>query len=113
MASDAPDDALRQLAEAATVGSPEEGLRAAAALRRLADRLEAAQVAHARRVGWSWQSIAEALGVSRQAVHQRYAPTEKEQAMLDLERARREIRLDEQAERAALERARDRRARAT
>ena len=42
------------------------------ALRRLADALEAAQVAQARRQGWSWQEIADALGVTKQAVHQKH-----------------------------------------
>ena len=56
---------------------PRTGLRAASALRRLAEVLEAAQVANARRHGWSWQEIADVLGVSKQAVHQRYAATEK------------------------------------
>ena len=36
------------------------------------ERLEAIHVANAREQGWSWQAIAEALGVSRQAVHQKY-----------------------------------------
>ncbi len=49
------------------------GLRAARALRRLAETLEAAQVENARRQGWSWTDIAAALDVSKQAVHQRYA----------------------------------------
>ncbi len=49
------------------------GLRAALALRRLAEQLEALQVGNARRQGWSWQEIAEALEVSKQAVHQKHA----------------------------------------
>ncbi len=49
------------------------GLRAASALRRLAERLESLQVANARRQGWSWQDIADALEVSKQAVHQKHA----------------------------------------
>jgi DNA-directed RNA polymerase specialized sigma24 family protein len=69
-----------ELADVASSAGPLEGLQAASALRRLAERLEAAQVAHARRVGWSWQDIAEVLGVSRQAVHQRYASAERDLA---------------------------------
>jgi biotin operon repressor len=42
------------------------------ALRRLADRIESEQVTAARRSGWSWQEIGDALGVSRQAVHKKY-----------------------------------------
>jgi hypothetical protein len=52
---------------------PADGLAAVVALRRLADLLEAAQVEHALREGWSWTDIAEALGVTRQAVHKKYA----------------------------------------
>jgi transcriptional regulator of acetoin/glycerol metabolism len=48
------------------------GLRAAARLRRLADQLEAEQVAAARRAGWSWQDIAIRLGVTKQTVHRKY-----------------------------------------
>jgi hypothetical protein len=50
-----------------------DGLAAAVALRRLADLLEAAQVERALREGWSWTDIAEALGVTRQAVHKKHA----------------------------------------
>jgi DNA invertase Pin-like site-specific DNA recombinase len=52
---------------------PADGLAAVVALRRLADQLEAAEVERAIREGWSWSRIAEALGVSRQAVHKKYA----------------------------------------
>jgi hypothetical protein len=51
---------------------PAVGLRAVVALRRLADRVEASQVESARRDGWSWEQIGDALGVSRQAVHKKY-----------------------------------------
>jgi DNA-directed RNA polymerase specialized sigma24 family protein len=61
------------LAEAASGGDPAEGLRAARALRELADRLEALQVGNARGHGWSWSEIAVFLGVSKQAVHKKYA----------------------------------------
>lgn len=61
------------LAEAASGSDPAAGLRAARELRELADRLEALQVANARRHGWTWQEIAFYLGVSRQAVHKKYA----------------------------------------
>jgi DNA-binding NarL/FixJ family response regulator len=42
------------------------------ALRRLAERVEAEQVARARECGWSWQQIADALGITRQSVHAKY-----------------------------------------
>lgn len=53
--------------------NPAEGLAAVVALRRLAEQLEAAQVEHAMRAGWSWPEVAEALGVTRQAVHKKHA----------------------------------------
>ncbi len=42
------------------------------ALRALAERLEILQVDNARRAGWSWQQIAERLGVTKQAVHRKH-----------------------------------------
>src|SRR6266511_3693041 len=61
------------LATAASSPDARVGLRAALALRRLAETLEALQVENARRQGWSWHEIAEALEVSKQAVHKKYA----------------------------------------
>jgi hypothetical protein len=52
---------------------PHDGLRAVVALRQLADRLEDHHVARAIREGWSWARIAEALNVTRQAVHKKHA----------------------------------------
>ena len=52
---------------------PAEALAAVVALRRLADRLERAAVARAIQDGWTWQQVAEALGVTRQAAHKRHA----------------------------------------
>ena len=63
---------VANLAAAATSENPAVGLRAALALRRLAERVEANQVAVARRQGWSWQQIGHALGVTRQSVHTKY-----------------------------------------
>ena len=51
------------------------GLRAVLALRRLAERVEAEQVAAARDQGWSWQQIAGMLGMTRQSVHAKHAET--------------------------------------
>jgi DNA-binding NarL/FixJ family response regulator len=65
------------LVSTASGADPRVGLKAASALRRLAETLEAAQVANARRQGWSWQDIAEVLGVSRQAVHQKHSAAQK------------------------------------
>ncbi|MBQ1045677.1 MULTISPECIES: HTH domain-containing protein [unclassified Micromonospora] len=62
-----------ELAAAAGSTDPKVGLRAVLALRRLLERLEVIQVDNARRQGWSWQEIADALEVSRQAVHKKHA----------------------------------------
>lgn len=51
---------------------PALGLRASLALHRLAERVEAQNVAAARAKGWSWQQIGDALGVTRQSVHTKY-----------------------------------------
>jgi len=56
----------------ATAG-PADGLAAVVALRRLADLMEDSQVERAMRAGWSWPQVAEALGVTRQAVHKKHA----------------------------------------
>jgi len=60
------------LTAAAASADPAVGLGAVRTLRRLEERLEAIHVANAREQGWSWQAIAAALGVSRQALHQKY-----------------------------------------
>jgi hypothetical protein len=62
-----------KLAGAAGDADPEVGLRAVAALRKLVEQLESLQVRNARSVGWSWQDIANELGVSRQAAHKKHA----------------------------------------
>ena len=51
---------------------PAVGLRASLALHRLAERVEAHHVASARKKGWSWQQIGDALGITRQSVHTKY-----------------------------------------
>ena len=61
------------LADLPTPGEPADGLAAVVALRRLADLLEDAEVERAMRAGWSWPQVAEALGVTRQAVHKKHA----------------------------------------
>ena len=52
---------------------PADALAAVGALRRLADRVEDAAVTQAIADGWTWAQIAEALGVTRQAVHKKHA----------------------------------------
>ena len=60
------------IASAIASDDPLLGLRASLALHRLAERVEANQVASAREKGWSWQQIGDALGVTRQSVHTKY-----------------------------------------
>lgn len=57
---------------AADLSDPRAGLKAIAALRRLADTLELRQVEAALTAGLSWVDVADCLGVSRQAVHKKY-----------------------------------------
>ena len=66
--------ASRDLTSSVVSSDPAVGLRAVRALRRLADKLEALHVGRARTLGWSWQEVAEALGVTRQSVHHKYGP---------------------------------------
>ena len=61
-----------ELADATASKDPAVGLAAVASLRALLESLEALQVDNARTHGWSWQQIAEALGVSKQAVHKKH-----------------------------------------
>lgn len=62
-----------KLAGAAGSQDPAVGLRAVAALRSLLEQLESLQVDNARDKGWSWEQIAGALGVTKQAVHKKHA----------------------------------------
>ena len=63
-----------EIAEGAASNDPDVGLRAVAALRELSERLELLQVDNARKLGWSWQDIAQRLGVTKQTVHRKYCP---------------------------------------
>ena len=67
-----PLEPVLEIAEGAASNDPDIGLRAVAALRALAERLEILQVQNARERGWSWQEIAERLGVTKQTVHRKY-----------------------------------------
>ncbi|MFE3454012.1 hypothetical protein ACFXJ8_34315 [Nonomuraea sp. NPDC059194] len=51
---------------------PLMALRATAALRREIERMEAVQVRRARVKGLAWSTIADAIGVTKQAVHKKY-----------------------------------------
>ena len=68
----AMEPVVLEIAEGAASSDPDVGLRAVAALRVLAERLEVLQVQTARELGWSWQDIAERLGVTKQTVHRKY-----------------------------------------
>jgi hypothetical protein len=61
-----------EAAAQASSTDPAVGLRAVASLRALLESLEALQVQRAREAGWSWQEIATALGVSKQAAHEKH-----------------------------------------
>jgi hypothetical protein len=63
---------MAQLTEAVDSREPAVGLAAVASLRALVDELEALHVSNARACGWTWQSIADALGVTRQSVHKKH-----------------------------------------
>ncbi|RBY94755.1 RNA polymerase subunit sigma-70 [Blastococcus sp. TBT05-19] len=62
-----------EVATAAGSKDPSVGLRAVRSMRVLVERLEALQVQNARDQGWTWEQIAQLLGVTRQAVHKKYA----------------------------------------
>lgn len=63
---------LEKLDAAANSRDPRVGLAAVAALRQLVEELEELHVDNARGLGWSWQAIAEILGVTRQSVHKKH-----------------------------------------
>jgi hypothetical protein len=70
--------AVESAATAPTIRIPDPADPAAAfatvvALRRLADRLELAAAQAAVEQGWSWTEVADALGVTRQAAHKKFA----------------------------------------
>ena len=58
---------------AITPDDPAAAIAAVIGLRRLADRMEREAVERAVDSGWTWQQIAQALGVTRQAAHKRHA----------------------------------------
>lgn len=58
---------------AGDTSDPLRGLQAVRSLRLLTESLELRQVEAALRTGLGWTEIGDALGVSRQAVHKKYA----------------------------------------
>jgi hypothetical protein len=73
----AKQEQIGALVRDATGRDPADGLAAVAALAGLLEVLEALHVERARRSGWSWEAIAQRLGVSRQAVHQKHRGLDK------------------------------------
>jgi DNA invertase Pin-like site-specific DNA recombinase len=69
---DAMSDHLRTAIAAADAGDPLPELRRLRELHSELARAEAEQVRRARAAGYSWVAIADALQVSRQAVHKKY-----------------------------------------
>jgi hypothetical protein len=62
----------QQLSRSLASDDPAVGLRAVGALHRLAEQTQARYVALARQRGWTWEQIGDALGVSRQSVHNKH-----------------------------------------
>jgi hypothetical protein len=54
---------------------PETALAAVVALRRKANQLEVEAVVEAIGQGWTWAAVGEALGISAQAAHKKFAAT--------------------------------------
>lgn len=63
---------LARLNDAVSSRDPAVGLPAVSALRQLVEELEELHVDNARGLGWSWQAIAEGLGIARQSVHKKH-----------------------------------------
>lgn len=63
---------LTAATRAASSTDPLERLRATVALRRCCDELEAAAAVDAITGGSTWREVADALGVSHQAVHKKH-----------------------------------------
>lgn len=87
------DEAVR----AAEADSPRDGLRAIAALRGRLEHLEARHVENAFRAGWSWRQIADALGVTKQAVHKKHAKRVNEKLENEGGRGRKKVIVTGQA----------------
>lgn len=60
------------LVRAAGADDPRSALAAASRLRTELERIEAVQVRRARNSGLTWEQVAAAMGVSRQAVHKKH-----------------------------------------
>ena len=80
--SAAKQEEMVRLVRDAAGRDPADGLAAVAALAGLLEVLESLHVERARRSGWSWEAIAQKLGVSRQAVHQKHGDLERRKQRL-------------------------------
>lgn len=69
---------MNELPPAPDLEDPEAVFAFVLALRRLADNLEVKGVRRALVDGWSWSTIAQALGVSKQAAHKRLSVLAKD-----------------------------------
>lgn len=63
---------IRTAIDTGSEGEPIAELRRLAEIRRDIGRAEEAQVRRARTAGYSWQAIAGAIGVTKQAAHKKY-----------------------------------------
>jgi hypothetical protein len=105
--SGARDSEAQLLRGATRLGDPDAGLTAVAELRRRLGVWEAAHVDEAVAAGWSWQRIAESLGVTKQAAHARHArrAQQSQEGLVVAGRARRAVkRAREEAARLGAER---------
>jgi hypothetical protein len=66
------------LTRATRLHDPADALEAIRDLRVRLDRLESIHVENGLRAGWRWSDVAEALSLSKQAVHRRYARAMRE-----------------------------------
>ncbi|NHC44509.1 helix-turn-helix domain-containing protein [Motilibacter aurantiacus] len=78
------------------VEDTEAALAAVVALRRLANQLESAAVAHAIGAGWTWAEVGQALGISPQAAHKKLAPLLPEPSPRSRTRSRTRSRKEKQ-----------------
>ena len=67
------DRTAAALSDAVDGRDPAVGLAAVAAVRVLVEELEVLHVDNARAQGWSWQAIAQHLGITRQSVHKKHS----------------------------------------
>lgn len=82
---------LEEALAAAEEQPPQDGLRIVAAVRSRLEALEALQVEKALRAGWSWRQMADALGVTKQAVHKKHARRLADAEAAEVKRERKKL----------------------